>query len=93
LSKNRYAAKADANQPEIVKQLRRLGCTVQTGHDDILVGWKGKTYWYEVKISEAAANRKGKTADKQREIRDSWQGHYRIVWRLDQILVDMGIIG
>ena len=49
MSKNRYSARADANQPEIVKQLRKMGMSVQCNMDDILIGWKGKNYWIEIK--------------------------------------------
>lgn len=51
----RRAAKIDANQPEIVKALRQIGCTVQPLHTvgdgcpDLLVGAFGVTLLMEVK--------------------------------------------
>lgn len=91
MSKNRYSAKIDANQPEIVKQLRQLGYTVQTGVDDILVGAKGKTFWFEIKDPEKALNkngtyRSGAIKDSQKKLSNEWKGHYRIVHSLQQIL-------
>lgn len=46
----RYAAKIDANQPDIVAALRMIGCSVQSmagigdGCPDLLVGFKGKFF-------------------------------------------------
>lgn len=42
MSKHRYSPRSDANQPEIVKALRKIpGVTVQVGMDDILIGRNG----------------------------------------------------
>jgi len=47
---NRRKAKVDANQAEIVKNLRLIpGVSVRLGMDDFLVGYKGATYWVELK--------------------------------------------
>lgn len=90
----RRAAKIDANQPEIVSALRSIpGVTVAVDHHDILVGYRGKTYWFEIKESEASAKLNTETAKKQREHSRTWAGHYAIVWSLDMILVEMGITG
>jgi len=51
----RTAAKTDANQPEIVEALRKVGATVQSlaavgdGVPDLLCGFRGQTYLIEVK--------------------------------------------
>jgi hypothetical protein len=51
----RRAAKIDANQPQIVAALRKLGATVQSlsavgdGVPDLLVGFQGRTLLMEVK--------------------------------------------
>ena len=87
LSKYRRAARIDENQPAIVSALIKLGCSVEVGHDDILVGWQKKTYWYEIKSSE-----KAEVKDGQKELLETFKGHYKIVWTLDQILEDIGII-
>ena len=54
----KYNSKVDKNQPLIVKQLRRVGCTVLLCHSlknafDILVGYKGVLYMMEIKNPEA----------------------------------------
>jgi hypothetical protein len=93
----RKAAKIDANQPAIVKALRNIpGVTVQTGMDDILVGYKGFTYWFEIKEPEKVSKKTGKILDSaikpsQMKLLDTWTGHYSIVWSLEQILAELGL--
>lgn len=83
--KHRRAAKIDANQAEIVAALRSIpGVTVQVGHDDIIVGYKGVTRWYEIK-----AGPKSEIKDTQKKLLSEFKGHYRIVYNVDQILSDM----
>jgi len=94
LSKYRQAAKVDNNQTEIVKNLRKLGYTVVKGHDDILVGDQGVTYWYELKQEDAISKKTGQVRPSeikpsQRDLRDNWKGHYEIVWTVEQILNDI----
>jgi hypothetical protein len=93
----RKAAKIDANQPAIVKALRAIpGVTVQLGMDDILVGYNGITYWFEIKEPEKVSKKTGKILDSaikpsQMKLLDTWTGHYSIVWSLGQILTELGI--
>ena len=82
----RRAAKVDANQPEIVDNLRKLGYTVEVNHDDILVGHKGRTFWYEIKNVDGR-NRK---QEGQEKLEKEWKGHYKIVSSLDEILEEIG---
>ena len=95
----RRAAKVDDNQRNIVDALRDIpGVTVALKHDDILVGYKGKTYWYEIKSSAAVSKRTGKIREKQKKksqikLEAEWLGHYCIVSSLDEILEDMGVGG
>ena len=84
MSKFRRAAKIDANQPEIVKELRKLGYSVEVGHDDILVGYNGKTYWFEIKTSE-----KAKVKESQIKLMSEYKGHYSIVWTTEMILKEI----
>lgn len=77
--------KIDANQPEIVKTLRKMGISVELNHDDILVGYNGKTYWYEIKTSE-----KSDIKDSQIKLLAEYKGHYKIVWSVEMILDDIG---
>jgi len=92
MSNNRQAAKIDANQPQIVDELRKAGFSVEPGHDDILVGKFGITGWFEIKNPELALSKKtGKVLDSaiepsEKKRLNEWRGHYQIVWRTEQIL-------
>jgi len=97
LSKNRFAARNDANQSEIVKILRSIpGVTVATGHDDILIGVSGRTYWFEIKSKLAVSKKTGKVLESakkqgQKNLEATWTGHYAIVSSLDEILEIIGV--
>ncbi len=89
MSKYRRAAKVDANQSRIVAGLRCIpGVSVQTGHDDILVGFRGRTYWFEIKRPEC----KSRLMDSQKRLRAEWSGHYAIVSSLEEILSALELI-
>ena len=91
----RRAAKIDDNQRGIVKALRQIpGVTVEVGHDDILVGFKGRTFWFEVKRPECVSKRvqeilTSQITESERKRLEEWSGHYKIVWDLDQILAEL----
>jgi hypothetical protein len=95
VSKFRRAAKIDSNQNDIVKSLRSIpGCTVALSHDDILVGFKGETFWYELKDSSCVSKRTGAILNSSKKkdqvkLEQSWSGHYRIVSNIDEILKDI----
>ena len=55
------------------------------GHDDLLVGYKEKTFWFELKASEKASKQPG-----QIKLNNEWRGHYKIVWNLKMILDEIG---
>jgi hypothetical protein len=85
---NRRAARIDANQPEIVKALRDIpGVTVELGHDDFICGYKGVSYWIELKVP----GKEKKLKPDQIRIRNTFTGCYIIASTLDQILEAMGI--
>ena len=90
--------KTDNNEKDIVSALRQIpGVSVETGHDDILLGYKNKTYWFEIKNpSEVDKNgkpyaKKSETAKKQKKLDDEFKGHYKIVYCIEQILAEIGI--
>lgn len=94
MSKYRQAARVDDNQHEIVERLRAMGATVQTGMDDLLVGWKGKTFWFEIKdpaktLKKDGTFKAGALKDSQVKLCDEWRGHYRVVHSIEQILEDI----
>ena len=95
MSKWRRAAKVDANQPDIVTALRKMpGVSVEVGHDDILVGYKGRTYWFEIKSEASVSKSTGEILESakktgQRYLEREWPGHYRIVSTLGEILEEL----
>ena len=96
MSKYRRKAKVDSNQVQIVSELREMGFSVQPGHDDILVGRCGKTYWFEIKAPECRSKKTGEilqSAKKKSQItlEAEWRGHYKLVTSLDEILVEIEI--
>ena len=93
MGNHRRAANIDKNQNDIVDALRALGCSVETDHDDILVGFQGLTFWYELK-SERALDKNGNVYEfelkpSQKTLLATWRGHYKIVSSLKQIIDDM----
>ena len=91
----RLKAKIDNNQNMIVDALRDIpSVSVALKHDDILVGFKGNTYWYEIKSDSAVSRKTGKVLDKKKKksqvkLEQEWTGHYRIVSSIDEILQDI----
>lgn len=94
MSKWRKAARVDLNQPGIVKQLRDMGYSVETGKDDILVGVSNKTFWYEIKELHCVSKKTGKILDSEKKkhqkvLEAGWQGHYKIVSSWQEIVDDI----
>jgi Holliday junction resolvase len=62
-------AKLDANQNAIVKELRKIGAFVQSlasigkGCPDLLVGFRGNWFLFEVKDAEKTQSKRELTAD------------------------------
>jgi len=87
----------DSNQVAIVKVLRKIpGVKVEVGHDDILVGHKGRTYWFEIKNPNCVSRKTGEILPRkigagQKKLLATWKGHYSIVWTLEQILDEIGL--
>ena len=88
----------DGNQQAIVDALRSIpNVTVAVGHDDIIVGYQNRNYWFEVKNPDTAFKadgmslKKGAIKASQEKIRRTWAGHYDIVWSLDQIQRKIGV--
>ena len=84
MSKFRRAAKVDANQNEIVDELRAIGYSVEVGHDDILVGHNGKTFWFEIKTGPKAVIK-----ETQVKLLREYKGHYAIVWSTEMIIKEL----
>lgn len=87
----RWAAKVDANQGEIVQALRDAYCSVLPIHrvgqgcPDLAVGYKGRTYFLEIKTA------KGNLTPAEIEFMNTWRGHYVIVRTVDEALKAIGL--
>ncbi len=99
MSRRHQVKKTDTNEKEIVKNLRLIpGVSVETGHDDLLIGYRGRTYWFEIKNpNEIGKNgepykRNNETYKKQKKLYDEYRGHYSIVSTIDQILNEIGVL-
>ena len=85
------AAKIDANQNEIVKALRQIGCGVQSlasvgkGVPDLLVGFRGVNFLIEVKDGSKPKSAQKLTPD-QIEWHRNWQGKTFIVNSVDHAI-------
>lgn len=92
----RRAAKADRNQPEIVAMLRLVGCTVQHLHTigkgcpDLLVGYQGRNYLFEIKDGELPPSGRKLTED-EKDWHDSWRGVVHVVHNEREALEVIGI--
>jgi len=91
------AKKIDKNQASIVAALRKIpGVTVALDHDDILVGYRGYTLWYEIKdpalVGKDDKIQPSKIKKSQKKLQEEWRGHYRIVWDIEQIIYDLEIM-
>ena len=90
MSKNRYSARTDSNQAGIVKALRKIGCFVKTGLDDIIVYHQNKLTQIEVKESSPFCKngrlRKNDIKDTQYEYLCHANYNYLIAWKKEQIL-------
>ena len=87
----RRAARADANQAEIVAGLRKAGRTVQPLHTvgkgcpDLLVGRGGTNYLLEVKDGAKSPSRQRLTPD-EAAWHDAWAGMVATVRSLSEAL-------
>lgn len=87
----RRAAKIDANQREVVKALRAIGCTVAItsslgdGFPDLVVGYRGRNYLIEVKDGNKPPSRRKLTKD-EKQFSESWKGQYAVVESIDEAI-------
>ena len=80
----RRAARVDANHAEIVRALRKVGCSVVSlarvgnGCPDLLASLPGRTVLIEVKQPG------GKLNAEQQEFHATWRGLIATVWNAEQ---------
>ena len=85
----RIAARVDSNQKEIVTALRKLGYSVLHTHQlkncfDILVGYKGKNYAFEIKDEKKPPSQK-KLTKGEKIFFDGWKGQVNKVETIEEI--------
>jgi hypothetical protein len=91
-----FAKRTDANQIEVVKDLRKAlpECRVFVasgtgdGFPDLVVGWNGYNFLFEVKDPEKPASKRSLT-DAQKEFHGSWQGQASVVHSAAEICAEI----
>ena len=88
MSLRKYGNQRDANEPEIIAALEKVGASVYPLDLplDLLVGYRGKTYLVEVK------SEKGRYTEGQEEFMETWRGQIDVVRSVDQALQAIGAI-
>lgn len=87
----RRAARTDRNQTEIIAALRKAGATVQPLHavgqgcPDILVGFRGRNWLFEIKDGFKPPSKRKLTTD-QVEWHAGWKGRVCVVETIDQAM-------
>jgi len=75
MSINRYNAKRDANEPEIIEVFEKMGISVFRLNRpvDLLLGYNGFNYLVEVKIPGEILNKN------QVEFAETFKGHFTVI--------------
>lgn len=90
----RRAGNIDANQPEIVKSLRKAGCSVWItsgfghGAPDLVVGARGRTYLFEIKDPAKPPSKRKMTTD-EKAFHFAWQGHIAVIETAEDALKEI----
>lgn len=86
----------DRNQPSIVKELRKLGCSVAItsilgkGFPDIVVGRAGKNYLLEIKDGDKPPSARELTPD-EKEFHSNWQGQITVINNIEEAIKIIGL--
>lgn len=87
----RRAAKVDDNQALIVQTLRDMYLSVAItsqlgdGFPDIVVGYGGKNYMFEIKDPEKVPSKRKLTED-ERKFHNNWRGQINTVETVEDVL-------
>lgn len=85
------AYRVDSNQKRITRFLRQLGASVQVlsyvgrGCPDLLVGFRGKNYLFELKDGNKPKSKQKLTPDEESFIK-KWAGEVSVVCNEEEIL-------
>jgi Holliday junction resolvase len=82
-----YNAKRDANEPDIVAALEKIGCKVIRLNQpvDLLVGFKNRNFLIEVKDGEKVKSSQKKTK-LQDKFFDEWPGQCALVTNTEEAI-------
>lgn len=90
----RRAARVDANQNEIVQALRDIGASVAitsmlgSGFPDIVVGYRGRNYLFEIKDGSKPPSER-KLTEAEQEFHDLWRGTVFVAKDVNEALVEI----
>jgi len=85
------ARKVDANQADIVKGLRAIGCSVAVtssagdGFPDLVVGYYGNNWLMEIKDGNKSPSRQ-KLTPEQEQFHINWRGQIAVVKTIDEAI-------
>ena len=86
--------RTDANQSSIVRALREIGASVQSiadlgkGVPDIMVGFQGYNYLFEVKDWKQPPSKRRLTKD-EKSWHENWRGSVRVIETFEDALKAM----
>lgn len=91
-----YAKRTDDNHRDVVEELREVmpDATVfdasgaGRGFPDLVVGWRGRNYLFEIKDPTKCASARSLT-DAQKDFHLSWQGQVHVVHSAAQICAEI----
>ena len=92
----KYAARVDANQLATIKEFQRAmpdasvfdASACGEGFPDLVVGWRGKNYLFEVKNPDVRPSDRRLT-EPQEAFHGSWQGQVHVVHSAAEMLAVM----
>lgn len=94
----RLDARVDDNQSAIVKSLNRVpGVSVEADHHDLIVGYRRRSWWIEIKTEDARSKKTGKvkpselTPSEKRRLADP-NFQYDVCFSAEEILKVIGVI-
>ena len=81
-----YAKRTDDNHKDVVTEFRKAMAEATVfdasgagrGFPDLVIGWRGKNYLFEIKDPEKPPSARGLT-DVQKEMHTNWQGQIHVV--------------
>jgi hypothetical protein len=89
------AKKVDANQAELVKQIRKIpGATVKHTHVvgdgfvDIVVGYRKRNFLFEIKDPSQPPSKRKLTEDEEK-FHKEWTGHVAVVETIDDVVREL----